>query len=241
VAAIQLENVTKRYLRKSGRELLVGHMKDLVRRVKPRHEIHYALRDVSLQIEHSECVAIVGSNGAGKTTLLSMIAGLAEPDAGSVKIGGRVAALMELGSGFHPDLTGAENLRLNAALLGLSRQRTDELMGPIIEFAGAGDYVHEPLRTYSSGMVLRLAFSVAVTVEPDILLIDEVLAVGDQAFQARCFERIREFRRQGRTLVFVSHAAEMIRGMCDKAIWLDKGKVQQIGPLDEVLASYGAR
>jgi lipopolysaccharide transport system ATP-binding protein len=181
---------------------------------------------------------VVGNNGAGKSTLLSLVAGLSRPDEGTVEVNGQVAALLELGSGFHPYLTGRENVRLNASLLGLSRQRTGELFEQIVEFSGIGEFIDEPLRTYSSGMVMRLAFSVAVTIDPEILLIDEVLAVGDAAFQAKCFDKIREFRHAGKTMVCVSHASGMVRELCDQAIWLDHGELIMSGTVAEVTEAY---
>ena len=151
---------------------------------------------------------------------------------------GQVAALLELGSGFHPELTGEENLRLNASLLGLSRKRTAELFETIVAFADIGDFMREPLRTYSTGMMMRLAFSVAINVAPDILIVDEVLAVGDTAFQAKCFERIRQFRRSGKTLLFVSHSTVLVRQVCDRAIWLTHGEVTMDAKAGEVLDAY---
>jgi len=186
-------------------------------------------------------MAVVGRNGAGKSTLLSLVAGLAEPNEGCVAVDGRVAALMELGSGFHPDLTGVENLRLNASLLGLTRQRTSEVHDSITEFAGIGDFINQPLRTYSSGMIMRLAFSVAIHVDPDILIVDEVLAVGDQNFQAKCFEKISELKHAGKTLLFVSHAANNVRKLCERALWLDHGEVMMDGPAGEVIDAYVAQ
>src|SRR5262249_54680314 len=149
-------------------------------------ERFFALRNVSFQVESGEGLAVVGPNGAGKSTLLSLVAGLVRPDSGTVSSSGRIAALLELGSGFHHDLTGTENVRVTAALFGFSRKRTSDVFDSIVEFSGIGDFIDEPLRTYSSGMIMRLAFSVAINSDPDILLIDEVLAVGDQAFQAKC-------------------------------------------------------
>lgn len=235
--AIVLDHVSKRYARAKKRTLLVKHLLGMAKNENDR-DVFYALRDVSLEIDHSECVAIVGSNGAGKTTLLSLVAGLAVPDEGSVLIGGRVAALMELGSGFHPDLTGAENVRVNAALLGLSRAETAGAMERIVDFAGAADYIDNPMRTYSTGMVVRLAFSTAVSVDPDILIIDEVLTVGDKDFQERCFEKIREFRAQGKTMLIVSHAPKMLEDICDHAVWLNHGQLVMKGALDEVQRAY---
>jgi ABC-type polysaccharide/polyol phosphate transport system ATPase subunit len=232
---ISFQNVSKTFSR-GGSRLLRSYLELLVRR--PRRDPFYALTDVSFTVEHGESVAIIGSNGAGKSTLLSLVAGLAPPDAGAVSVEGRVAALLELGVGFHPELSGAENVRLNAALMGLSRQRADEVYEDMVEFSGVREFIGEPLRAYSSGMVLRLAFAVAIHCDPEILLIDEVLVVGDQAFQAKCMERIREFRRQGKTLLCVSHSPEMVRRFCDRAIWLDHGRVRQIGGAVEVLEAY---
>ena len=154
---------------------------------------------------------------------------------------GRVAALLELGSGFHQDLTGAENIDLNASLLGLSRKKTEACFDEIVEFSGIGDFIYEPLRTYSSGMTMRLAFSVAVHVDPDILIVDEVLAVGDQAFQTKCFDRIAEFKRAGKTLLFVSHSPQLVKRFCDRTLWLDHGEAVLIGTPDEVLDAYAGK
>jgi ABC-type polysaccharide/polyol phosphate transport system ATPase subunit len=182
---------------------------------------------------------VIGRNGAGKSTLLGLAAGLCKPSEGRVAVRGRVAALLELGSGFHSDLTGLENVRLNASLLGLSRTRTGEVLESIIEFSEIRDFIHDPVRTYSSGMIMRLGFSVAVHVDPDILIIDEVLGVGDQRFQAKCFDRIRQFKQEGKTLLFVSHGGETVRQLCDRAIWLDHGKMLLEGPPAQVLEAYG--
>jgi ABC-type polysaccharide/polyol phosphate transport system ATPase subunit len=186
-------------------------------------------------------MAIVGANGAGKSTLLSLVARLAFPDAGTIEVRGRVAALLELGSGFHPDLTGAENVRLNAALLGIRRERMNDVYEAIVDFAEMADFMDEPLRTYSAGMTMRLAFSVAVHMDPDILLIDEVLAVGDQAFQAKCFDRILDFRRRGKTILCVSHVPGLLRQLCNRAIWLDHGELMLNGSAGEVLEAYEGR
>ena len=197
-----------------------------------------ALKNVSFGIAQGQTVGIVGANGAGKSTLLSLVAGLCAADEGSVVVNGRVAALLQLGAGFHPDLTGAENLELNAALLGFSRKQTAEAYSRIVEFSGIGRFIDQPLRTYSSGMVMRLAFSVAVNVEPDILIIDEVLSVGDQAFQTKCMDKILEFKRAGKTLLFVSHAAGTVHNLCDRALWLDHGELVMDGAVADVLAAY---
>jgi ABC-type polysaccharide/polyol phosphate transport system ATPase subunit len=233
---IRFQNVSKAFSRATGSKLLRTYLGLLFQRHS--HEVFYALKDVSFEVEHGESVAVIGSNGAGKSTLLSLVAGLTHPDGGEVEVNGRVAALLELGVGFHPELTGSENVRLNAALMGLSRQRTREVFGSIVDFAGLGDFIDQPIRSYSTGMVLRLAFAVAIHCEPEILLIDEVLVVGDQAFQAKCMDKIHEFRAQGKTLLFVSHSPEMLRKLCDRAIWIDHGRLMRTGPADEVLEAY---
>jgi ABC-type polysaccharide/polyol phosphate transport system ATPase subunit len=236
MAAIEFRNVSKTFTRHTERKLLGVHLSRWVRR--PRAELFYALRKVSFTLEPGHSLGVIGVNGAGKSTLLSLATGVCPPDEGSVMVDGRVAALLELGSGFHPDLTGAENLFMNASLLGLSRRRTDDLFHDIVEFSGVGEFIHEPLRTYSSGMVVRLAFSVAVHMDPDILVIDEVIAAGDQAFQAKCREKMAAFRDAGKTMLLVSHQLETVRQMCDRALWLDRGQVLMEGDAGEVLEAY---
>jgi ABC-type polysaccharide/polyol phosphate transport system ATPase subunit len=236
---IEFQNVSKWFPHSTGRQLLRTHIARWFGKV--HHERFYALRDVSFQLEDGESLAIVGSNGAGKSTLLSLAAGLTLPDEGRVRVNGRIAALLELGSGFHPDLTGAENLVLNAALLGLSKRKTNQLFDRIVEFSGIGDFIDDPLRTYSSGMVMRLGFSIAIQCEPDILLIDEVLAVGDASFQEKSREALVSFRRAGKSLLFVSHSPASVRDMCDRAVWIDHGAVVTSGRVNEVLDAYQGR
>lgn len=233
---LRLDSVSKTYSRKAARQFVRSY---LWSRLRPApHERFHALKDVSMEIREGECLGIVGANGAGKSTLLGVIAGLVHPDHGKIEVRGRLAALLELGSGFHPDLTGAENVRLNAALLGLSRREVREKFEEIVEFSGMRDFIDEPLRTYSMGMTLRLAFAVAMAVEPDVLLIDEVLAVGDRAFQAKCVERILKLKQAGRVLVCASHDMEVLRRLVTRAIWLDRGQVVQDGPAAEVIGAY---
>jgi ABC-type polysaccharide/polyol phosphate transport system ATPase subunit len=236
MSVIQFQGVSKSFSRHAGRILL----RDRVMHWLSSHqrERYFALKNVSFDLEEGEGLAVVGPNGAGKSTLLGLVAGLAQPDTGTVSVNGRVAALLELGSGFHPDLTGAENVRVNASLIGLGRRRTAELFDEIVEFSGIGEFIREPLRTYSSGMVMRLAFSVAINMDPEVLLVDEVLAVGDAAFQEKCFERVRQFRQAGRTLMCVSHATGMVQEMCDHAIWLDHGELMMAGRIGEVIEAY---
>jgi ABC-type polysaccharide/polyol phosphate transport system ATPase subunit len=233
---IEFKNVSKWFPHSTGSQLLRTHIAHWFGRV--HNQPFYALRNVSFRLGEGESLAIVGSNGAGKSTLLGLAAGLTLPDEGSVVVNGRIVALLELGSGFHPDLTGAENLVLNAALLGLSKRRTNELFDRIVEFSGIGEFIDDPLRTYSSGMVLRLAFSIAIQCEPDIMLIDEILAVGDASFQEKCKEAISAFRRAGKSMLFVSHYPGPVRDMCDRAVWLDHGAVMMDGGVNEVLDAY---
>ncbi len=197
-----------------------------------------ALKGVSFSVAEGESIGILGRNGAGKSTLLSLISGLATPNRGTVKVKGRVAPLLELGSGFHPELTGRENLLLNAALMGFTEKEIKGKQEQIIDFAGIGEFIDEPLRTYSSGMSLRLAFSIAVTVEPEILIVDEVLAVGDQSFTEKCLKRILEIRAMGTTFICVSHSTAMLTSLCDRGLWLDGGQLVMQGKIGEVLEAY---
>lgn len=236
MARIQFDEVSKIFRRHTGQKLIRHHFRDWFRD-SSEHDF-YALKKVSFQIEEGERVAIVGRNGAGKSTLLSLVCGLASPDQGNVAVNGKIAALLELGSGFHLDLTGRENIYLNASLLGFTRALTNKLFDSIVDFSGVGEFIDEPLRTYSSGMSVRLAFSVALNLEPSILIIDEVLAVGDQAFQEKCFDRIHQFRNSGRTLLCVSHSPAMLLSLCDRALWLDQGELMMDGKIEDVLQAY---
>lgn len=235
--AIEFRGVWKSFPRHAGRMLVSERLVHWFRRSAPKEKFH-ALRELSLVIEHGESVAVVGHNGAGKSTLLNLTTGLCRPDQGTVAVHGRVAALLELGAGFHPDLTGAENVRINAALVGLSRRQVQEKFDEIVAFSEIGEFIEEPLRTYSTGMVMRLAFSVATSTDPDILIIDEVLGVGDMAFYAKCIERIRSFRNAGKTILCVSHSNETVMDICDRAIWLNHGRLVDDGPIDAVVSAY---
>ena len=239
MAVIEIRNVTKSFPHAAERMLLRGHI--LRWFSDTRTEPFLALRDVTFSVDRGESLAIVGHNGAGKSTLLSLVAGVAQPTSGSVKVDGRIVALLELGSGFHPDMTGAENLILNASLIGLNRKQTVEKYDQIVEFSGLGDFISEPLRTYSTGMTMRLAFSIAIHADPQIVILDEVLAVGDAEFQAKCRVAIEKMRSEGRTLLFVSHAAADVRRMCDRAVWLDHGRLMMQGPAGDVIDAYEGR
>jgi lipopolysaccharide transport system ATP-binding protein len=239
MAVIEADRVSKTFPHAGEAKLLRVHLMERFRGVKPTP--FYALKNVSFKLEQGETLGLIGGNGAGKSTLLSLICGLGRPNSGRIAVNGRVAPLLELGSGFHPDLTGRENIFLNASLLGITRKQTEEHFDRIVEFSGIRDFIEEPIRTYSSGMNMRLAFSVAVHVDPDILVIDEVLSVGDQDFQARCFERILQFRKTGKTLLFVSHSPDLVRSLCERCLWLDHGEVMMVGATEDVLSAYQGR
>ncbi|WP_448062816.1 ABC transporter ATP-binding protein [Cellulomonas hominis] len=198
-------------------------------------EDFWALRDIDLEIHAGSSIGLVGPNGSGKSTLLKVIGGILQPTTGSVKLRGRLAALLELGAGFHPDLTGRENVFLNASILGLSRQQTEKYFDAIIDFSGIEPFIDTQVKFYSSGMYVRLAFAVAVHVDPDILLVDEVLAVGDVPFQRKCMEKIRSFQHEGRTIVLVSHSLEQVADLCDRAVVLESGTVRADGEPRESL------
>ena len=236
ITRLAFHHVSKRFSYTPSRKLLRTHAQNWFRPAKSN--VFYALRDVSFSVRDGEGLAVIGPNGAGKSTLLGVATQLCYPEEGSVSVNGRVAALLELGSGFHSDLTGEENLRINASLLGMSRKTTNDLFEAIVDFSGLGDFIQQPLRIYSTGMVLRLAFSVAIHADPDILVIDEVIAVGDSAFQAKCFERLLQFRRAGKTILCATHSAALLLEICDKAIWLDHGHLVAEGSLQEILAAY---
>ncbi len=236
---IEFQNVSKTFHRAVGQRLLRHYIEDMIGAKDPNP--FYALKDISFAIRDGESVAVIGSNGAGKSTLLSLVTHLMPPSEGKVTVNGRLAALLDLGAGFHPDLTGRENIRLNASLLGFSRKRAAELFDSIVDFSELHEFINEPLRTYSNGMILRLAFSVALSLDPQILIIDEVLAVGDQAFQAKCIDKIFDIRNQGKTILCVSHAHAILRNLCSRAIWLDHGQLIMDGAVEEVLNAYEGR
>jgi lipopolysaccharide transport system ATP-binding protein len=234
--AVQFNKVTKSFPRHAGQMLLRQRLANWIRGA--HREQFSALSDVSFEVEQGECLGIIGLNGAGKSTTLNLITGLCRPTSGSITVSGKVAALLELGAGFHHDLTGAENVTVNAALLGLTEKETRERFPEIVKFADIGDFIDEPLRTYSSGMLMRLAFAVAVHVDPDILVLDELLGVGDQDFSEKCVDRIRAFRRAGKTMICVSHSLLLIESLCDRSLWLDHGRVMRIGPTSQVVRAY---
>lgn len=198
----------------------------------------WALRDVSFSVARGEAFGIIGANGSGKSTLLQIIAGILRPESGTVEVNGRLSALLELGSGFSPEFTGRDNVFLNGSLLGLSHEEIDARFGEIERFAGIGDFINQPIKTYSTGMVLRLAFAVAAHVDPEILIVDEALAVGDIAFRQRCMRKIHELRAGGATILFVSHETSDVKALCERCLWLQNGAVQELGEADAVVAKY---
>ncbi len=202
------------------------------------YEEFWALRDIDLEVGEGETLGLIGRNGSGKSTLLKCVAGILKPTAGEIRTRGRLAALLELGAGFHPDLSGRENVFLNAALLGLARKEVAEKFDEIVAFAELEEHIDQQVKFYSSGMYVRLGFAVAVNLEPDILLVDEVLAVGDELFQKKCLERVKRFQREGRTIVFVTHSVDLVRQICDRVAVLDKGEMVALGPPGEAVRSF---
>lgn len=239
MTAIQFHGVSKRFtLRhrqaRSFQELALS----LLHCNRASREVFWALRDVSFTVEQGETVGLIGPNGAGKSTALKLISRIIEPTSGQVEVSGRVGALLELGAGFHPDLTGRENIYLNGSILGLSRAQIRRKLDAIIDFAELEYFIDVPVKHYSSGMYVRLGFSVAVNTEPEILLVDEVLAVGDAAFQRKCMDRINDLRRRGVTILFVSHSAEIVRSICPRVLWLDGGRLVSDGTAESVVTHY---
>lgn len=202
------------------------------------HSDFYALNDVSLSVKQGSCTGIIGLNGSGKSTLLQLIAGVLTPTSGRIRVSGRVSALLELGAGFNPEFTGIENIEFQCSIMGYKKREIESVIPSIIEFADIGEFIHHPVKTYSSGMYVRLAFAVAINVDPDILIVDEALAVGDIRFQAKCLEKIQSFRKDGKTLLFVSHDAASVKSLCDHAFLLDKGRLIHQGEPETVFNVY---
>src|SRR6266478_6977129 len=235
MAAISAEHLEKRYRLRTGR---APTLKELVLRQIPPAGVVYALKDVSFSVDRGQCFGVVGANGSGKSTLLKLIAGTAKPTTGTIAVEGRVSALLELGAGFHPDFTGRENAYLNGSLLGLTRRQSEAAMPKIESFAQLGRFFDAPIKTYSSGMAARLGFAVAVHVDPDVLLVDEVLAVGDEGFTHKCLDKFAEFRRRGRTILLVTHSLNLVERFCDEALWLDGGHAMSHGDPKRVVGAY---
>lgn len=240
---IRFENVSKRFIftsetPQSVLEMIITFISR--RRRMQRNQDLWAVRDVSFEVLPGEVLGIVGRNGSGKSTLLKLIARILRPNSGRIMINGRTSALLELGAGFHTDLTGRENIFLNASVLGLSREEIQARYKDIVEFSELGDFINMPVKHYSSGMFMRLGFSVAIHVDPDILIVDEILAVGDQQFQAKCIDRILGMMKKGTTIIIVSHNLSLMRKLCTRLIWLEKGVPQAVGPTMDVARQYMA-
>jgi lipopolysaccharide transport system ATP-binding protein len=234
--AVEVRNVSKRYPA-SGSQF--ARFRDLLRSGSSHPERGFwALRDVSFSVRRGEAFGIIGANGSGKSTLLQIVAGILRPTLGSVDVKGRLSALLELGSGFSPEFTGRDNVYLNGSLLGLSHAEMEDRFEEIVHFAQIGDFLDQPTRTYSTGMVLRLAFAVAAHVHPEVLIVDEALAVGDIAFRQRCMRKIHELRAGGTTILFVSHEATDVKALCERCLWLQNGVPQDVGETDSVVAKY---
>lgn len=234
---IEVKNVSKLFWHRRERALLRDRIADLLHRRRDQDSF-FALRDVSFEVMEGEAVALIGANGAGKSTMLSLVTGLAKPTRGSVAVHGRVVALLELGCGFHADLTGRENVFVNASLLGMSEAHTRERFEEVVRFSGIQDFIDDPVQTYSNGMLVRLAFSVAVHSDPSILIVDEVLAVGDTQFQEQCLKKVAALQRQGVTVLCVSHSPSIVTEFCERAIWLHKGQLVLDGPSGRVMLAY---
>lgn len=235
---VSFKNVSKHY-----RLLNTGGIKvflfSFIKQIKQYRSSNFqALNDITFEVGTGEVVGIIGKNGAGKSTTLGLIAGVLVPSSGGVKVVGRIAPLLELGAGFHHDLTGRENIVLNALLLGMEKKQVLSKMDEIISFSELEEFIDQPIRMYSSGMLSRLGFSIAIQTEPDILLIDEVLSVGDKDFQVKSTNKIREFKKKGVTIIFVSHDIESVRNLCDKVIWIEDHKLKMSGSVTEVLEEY---
>ncbi len=235
-AAITVEGVSKEYRLYHERNQSLKAA--LMRRARVRYEEFWALRDVSLEVPEGATFALIGENGSGKSTLLKCMAKILRPEKGRIETHGKISALLELGAGFHPELTGRENIFLNGSILGLSKKQLNQRFDEIVDFAGLRHFIDTPVKNYSSGMYVRLGFSVAINVDPDILLIDEVLAVGDAEFQRKCLEKFDELRSSGKTIVIVSHTLDSIRNLCDTAGWLEHGVLRRLGQAGDVIDEY---
>lgn len=234
--AIDVNHVTKTFKLYSDKPQTLKER--LVRGWKNKTEERTVLKDINIEIDKGETVALIGVNGSGKSTLLKLMTKIIYPNKGILKTYGKLTSLLELGAGFHPDFTGRENIYFNAAIFGLTKKEIDDRLQSIIEFSELGDFIDSPVRTYSSGMYMRLAFSVAINVDAEILLIDEILAVGDQHFQDKCFAKLEELAKSNMTIVIVSHSLDSIKKLCNRAIWINEGKVAMDGKCSEVIDEY---
>lgn len=235
-AAIEIRNINKQFVLRHTRSLKEALVWLLRGRKGDLSKKFHALRDLSIDVEHGETVALLGLNGSGKSTLLKHISGVMLPDSGTVRTGGRVAGLIEVGAGFHPDLSGRDNVYLNGAILGMTEAQIKEKFDSIVEFAEIGEFIDTEVKFYSSGMYLRLAFSVAVHTDPDVFLVDEILAVGDEPFQKKCLAKIKELAAAGKTLIVVSHDLDLVAHVCERGVLLEHGSVVMDGPVGDVIS-----
>lgn len=233
--AIEIRNINKQFVLRHTRSLKEALVWLMRGRKGDLSKKFHALRDLSIDVEHGETVALLGLNGSGKSTLLKHISGVMLPDSGTVRTGGRVAGLIEVGAGFHPDLSGRDNVFLNGAILGMTETQIKEKFDSIVEFAEIGEFIDTEVKFYSSGMYLRLAFSVAVHTDPDVFLVDEILAVGDEPFQKKCLAKIQELAAAGKTLVVVSHDLDLVARVCERGVLLEHGRVIMDGPVADVI------
>jgi len=240
-SAIELAHVSKVYRKFSGRQFATLKSallkRSLLRDLQP-NEAFLALNDVSFTVAKGTTVGVIGRNGSGKSTALKLVAGITKPTSGTVKVDGRISALIELGAGFHPEISGRENVFINGIMLGLSKREIEDRFDDIVDFAELRDFIDAPVKTYSSGMYMRLGFAVAINVNPDVLLVDEVLAVGDESFSHKCFDKFAEFRRRGKTIMIVTHSLAIVERLCDDAVWLDAGEKRSEGDPKRVVDAY---
>ena len=234
--AIIVDNVYKRFKMVYDRPFTLKER--LVFWNKTKIDYHEVLKGINLEINKGESVALIGVNGSGKSTLLKLMTKIIYPTKGKIITNGKLTSLLELGAGFHQDFTGRENIYFNASIFGLTAAEIDKRVQEIIDFSELGEFIEAPVRTYSSGMYMRLAFSVAINVDADILLIDEILAVGDQHFQDKCFAKLRELKKEGKTIVIVTHSLDPVKTLCDRAVWLSDGKIQEDGKIGKVIDDY---
>ncbi|MBD5653803.1 MAG: ABC transporter ATP-binding protein [Candidatus Eremiobacteraeota bacterium] len=240
--AIVVDNVSKRFRlvtipkQASFKETIIK-MEFLKRKHREERYVD-AVRHVSFRVPHGSTLGLIGRNGSGKTTMMRLLAGVYKPDAGSIAISGEIAPLLSLGVGFHPDMTGRENVKINGLVLGLSPKEIESKYDEIVDFSELNDFIDVPVRTYSSGMYMRLAFSIAVSVDPDVLLLDEILSVGDESFASKCLARMRAFKQQGKTIVLVTHDTNTLQTWCDSAVWMDRGAMRMYGGAAEVVDAY---
>ena len=233
---IKFKNVNKKF--RLYHEKTHSLKERILRRSRNIYEELWALKNINFEVKKSETIGIIGRNGSGKSTLLKLIARIFYPTTGEIIINGKISSLLELGAGFQPDLTGIENIYLNGAILQLTKKEIDRKFDDIVKFSELEQFIDIPLRNYSSGMKMRLGFAIAINVNPDIILIDEVFAVGDESFRQKCYEKFNEFQKKEKTIVYVSHALETVKEICNWTIWLDKGEIKKVGNTDEVVDDY---